>query len=165
MNGSVGPAASPFEVEVVIDEVGTVHEMRTPVTRLHELSRDECLELLAGARVGRLGVSIEALPTILPVNFAMLGERIVIRTVPGTKLDAAVEQAVVAFEVDGYDPAGGWGWSVLVRGRGMELMSADDLAEASRLPLRAWAFTDKADRYLSIDTTLVSGRRFEGTPR
>lgn len=97
------------------------------------------------------------------MSFRLFRERIVVRTVPGTKLDAAVAQAVVAFEVDDYDPAGAWGWSVLVRGAGMEITDRGELADMQTLPLRAWAFTDGvADRFLAIDATLVSGRRFGG---
>jgi nitroimidazol reductase NimA-like FMN-containing flavoprotein (pyridoxamine 5'-phosphate oxidase superfamily) len=70
--------------------------------RLETLDRAECLNLMATAPVGRIGVSIGALPAIIPVNFALVGANIVIRTVPGAKLDAATRHAVVAFEVDSY---------------------------------------------------------------
>jgi nitroimidazol reductase NimA-like FMN-containing flavoprotein (pyridoxamine 5'-phosphate oxidase superfamily) len=133
--------------------------------RLEVLSREECLALLASRQVGRLGVSIEALPAILPVNFRLRDGRIIVRTVPGTKLDAAVGQAVVAFEVDDYDPEGRWGWSVLVRGVGSEISQPDEMEAVKALPLRAWAFKDgTADRYMAVDTTLVSGRRFGSLP-
>ncbi len=130
------------------------------VERLEVLSRDECLALMGTVPVGRLGVSIEALPAILPVNFALLRDRIIVRSVPGTKLDAATAENVVAFEVDGYDPAGGWGWSVLVRGVAWEITDPAELAEVRALPLRAWALGDAADRFLAIEATLVSGRKF-----
>lgn len=124
------------------------------------LSREECLALLGTRPVGRLGVSIEALPAILPVNFCLHADRIIVRTVPGTKLDAATAQTVVAFD-DDYDPAGRWGWSVLVRGVGVEITAPDELAKARALPLRAWAFkAGDANRFLAIDTTVVTGRRF-----
>lgn len=98
---------------------------------------------------------VEALPAILPVNFRLSNGRIIVRTLPGTKLDAAVAQAVVAFEVDDYDPEGSWGWSVLVRGAGAEITEPDELEAVKALPLRAWASKDgTADRYLAIDTTL-----------
>ena len=129
--------------------------------RLDVLSREECLVLLATASVGRLGVTIRALPAVLPVNFALLREQIVIRTVPGTKLDAAVAQWVVAFEADNYHPQGEWGWSVLVRGRATEITHPAELGEAAALPLQAWAFEGgAASRLLRIETMLVSGRRF-----
>jgi nitroimidazol reductase NimA-like FMN-containing flavoprotein (pyridoxamine 5'-phosphate oxidase superfamily) len=123
------------------------------------------LALLATQQVGRLGVSIQALPAILPVNFRLLNERIVVRTVPGTKLDAAAAQTVIAFEVDDYDPTGRWGWSVLVRGAGAEITDPDELAAVRTLGLRAWAFKDgDANRFLRIDTTLVTGRGFGSRP-
>lgn len=132
---------------------------------LETLSREECLALLATRQVGRLGVSIQALPAILPVNFRLLNDRIIVRTVHGTKLDAAVARAVVAFEVDDYDPEGRWEWSVLVRGAGTEITEPDELAQVKALPLRARAFkNDDVTRFLAIDTTLVSGRRFGGLP-
>jgi nitroimidazol reductase NimA-like FMN-containing flavoprotein (pyridoxamine 5'-phosphate oxidase superfamily) len=138
---------------------------RSAGDRLQALSREQCLALLATRQVGRLGVSIEALPAILPVNFRLFDDRIVVRTVVGTKLDAAVAQAVVAFEVDDYDPGGRWGWSVLVRGAGAEVTRPDELEAVKALPLRAWAFRDgDANRFLAIDTTLVSGRRFGTVP-
>lgn len=143
-----------------LDARAPVPAIGSLVGGLEVMSREECLALLVTVPVGRLGVSIEALPAILPVNFALLHGQIVIRSVPGTKLDASVAQAVVAFEADAWDPAGGWGWSVLVRGRGSEITDPDDLAEAKRLPLRAWALKDAASRFLRIETTMVSGRRF-----
>lgn len=133
--------------------------------RWEELSREQSLALLATARVGRLGLSIEALPAILPMSFRLVRDRIVVRTVPGTKLDAAAAQTVVAFEVDDYDPEGTWGWSVLVRGAGAEVADPDELAVLQALPLRAWAFNlGVADRFLKVETTLVTGRRLEGSP-
>jgi nitroimidazol reductase NimA-like FMN-containing flavoprotein (pyridoxamine 5'-phosphate oxidase superfamily) len=41
---------------------------------------------------------------VLPVNFCLDAERIVLRTGEGTKLDAASRNAVVSFEVDEIDP-------------------------------------------------------------
>ncbi len=94
------------------------------------------------------------------MNFALLKDRIIVLSVPGTKLDAAAAQNVVAFEVDGSDPAGSWGWSVLVRGVASEITDPAELAKVRALPLRAWGFNDAADRLLAIEATLVSGRTF-----
>ena len=125
------------------------------------LDRRECLELLATVPVGRIGVSIAALPVILPVNFALVGTSIVIRTVPGTKLDAATRHAVVAFEVDSYVPDGSTGWSVLVQGYCREVTDRDERAALAASAPSAWAFGEGiADRFVLIDTSFVSGRRF-----
>jgi nitroimidazol reductase NimA-like FMN-containing flavoprotein (pyridoxamine 5'-phosphate oxidase superfamily) len=85
--------------------------------RLETLDRGECLRLMATVPVGRIGVSIGALPAILPVNLALVGASIVIRTVPGTKLDAATRRPVVAFEVDSYAPDGRGVHLLVCRGR------------------------------------------------
>lgn len=126
------------------------------------MTRDDCLARLATVSVGRLGVTLRALPVILPVNFRLHEDRIVLRSVPGSKLDAATTGAVVAFEADDHDPDGTWGWSVLVQGIATEVTDADELAVLRSLHLNAWAFpAGEAHRFLSIDTDLVSGRRFE----
>jgi nitroimidazol reductase NimA-like FMN-containing flavoprotein (pyridoxamine 5'-phosphate oxidase superfamily) len=125
---------------------------------LEVLSRDACLRLLATATLGRVGVSSGALPSVLPVNFRFDGRQILIRTGMGTKLDAAVQNAVVAFEVDEIDPVAHTGWSVLVTGVARELTGPGELAEADVPPLARWA-PEGEDRVIAISTELVSGRR------
>jgi uncharacterized protein len=127
---------------------------------LEVLSADDCFGLLAGAAVGRVGLSIDALPVVLPVNFAVWKRSVVFRTVPGTKLDAALAGSVVAFEADAYEADGASGWSVLVQGRAEEVTEAAELAELKRAGLRSWALGERADRFVCIDASLVSGRRF-----
>ena len=58
-------------------------------------------------------VNVDGVPAAFPVNFALLDDDIVFRTAPGTKLSAALEGAVVGFEVDRIDPVFESGWSVL----------------------------------------------------
>lgn len=133
-----------------------------PRGHVQPLTRDECLVLLGTARVGRLGVTIRALPAIVPVNYAMDDDRIVIRSVPGSKLDAATAESVVAFEVDDHDPDGAWGWSVLVQGIAEEVTDPDEIAALRANGLRAWAYPDgEAHRWLRIETEVVTGRRFD----
>jgi nitroimidazol reductase NimA-like FMN-containing flavoprotein (pyridoxamine 5'-phosphate oxidase superfamily) len=84
---------------------------------LELLDELEAWALLQTADVGRVGLTMGALPVILPVNFTVLDGAIVFRTAPGSKVEAASRQAVVAFEVDDYDTAERTGWSVLVIGR------------------------------------------------
>ena len=125
---------------------------------LEELSESECRGRLARARLGRVGVTIGALPAILPVNYALLDGDIVFRTGEGTKLRAALERAVVAFEIDGIDEIERSGWSVLVVGHASTIRLAHDLEAARRLVLRPWAPGDR-DRYVRITTGMISGRR------
>jgi uncharacterized protein len=129
-----------------------------PVDRngLEVLGRDECLALLASSTLGRIGLSAAALPLVLPVNFCMDGDRIVVRTGVGTKLEAASRNAVVSFEVDDIDPMFHGGWSVVVTGIATLLEEEAQLEHARSLPLLPWA---AGDRYLAISLEDVSGRR------
>ncbi len=127
-------------------------------TGLERLTRDECVELLRGAQVGRLAVVANARPLIFPVNYAMDGEVVVFRTAAGTKFDAAVREMAVAFEVDEFDRDARAGWSVLVSGRAEEVVSESHLARLKNLPLRPWA-TGEKDNWLVITATAITGRR------
>ncbi len=84
---------------------------------LELLTEEEALALLATTTVGRVGITIAAMPAIFPVNYRLVDGDIVFRTAPGSKLSAAVAGAVVAFEIDHHDPADRSGWSVLAVGR------------------------------------------------
>jgi nitroimidazol reductase NimA-like FMN-containing flavoprotein (pyridoxamine 5'-phosphate oxidase superfamily) len=125
---------------------------------LEVLGRDECLRLLGTATLGRIGVTSGALPTVLPINFRFDGRQILFRTGVGTKLDAATQNAVVAFEVDEIDAIAHTGWSVVVRGVARELTDPDELVEAQRPPLARWA-PGENHRVVSISPEIVSGRR------
>jgi nitroimidazol reductase NimA-like FMN-containing flavoprotein (pyridoxamine 5'-phosphate oxidase superfamily) len=124
---------------------------------LEVLDRDACLRLLATATLGRVGVSSGALPTILPVNFWFDGGQIFLRTGVGTKLHAAMVGAVVAFEVDDFDPLYHSGWSVVVTGTAREVTGAEELAGLRHVPLPHWAPVD--GHVVAIDPAIVSGRR------
>jgi uncharacterized protein len=87
---------------------------------LEELSTDECFALLGAARVGRFVYTDDLGPLAVPVNYAMAGHDIVFRVEGGAKR-AAMEQTMLAFEVDHVDDDWRSGWSVLVRGVGSEI--------------------------------------------
>jgi nitroimidazol reductase NimA-like FMN-containing flavoprotein (pyridoxamine 5'-phosphate oxidase superfamily) len=126
---------------------------------LEVLSREECLELLAAAGIGRIAVSIGALPVILPVHIAMLDGDTFLRTGPGTKLDAAMANAVVALEADAFSAEDGSGWSVLVQGMAAEVTDPATLERAAALPLPMWPGGDAGGRIVRIRSQAVSGRR------
>lgn len=129
------------------------------VAPLEELSHEECLRLLATTTLGRVGVSIAALPAVLPVNFALHDGEIVCCTAPGTKLDVATVRTVVAFESDDYDAGTGAGWSVLVRGVARAVVEEDELARLRSLPLTWSAFDGAGERFVRVTMDLVTGRR------
>jgi len=76
----------------------------------------QCWELLASASVGRIALSIHALPAILPVQYYPDGRTLAVclghRELPERSLNA-----VVAFAADAIDPQTRSGWSVQVQGR------------------------------------------------
>jgi len=125
-----------------------------------ELDRAECLRRLAQAGVGRVSTSVAALPTIFPVHYAMLDDDIVFRTAAGTTLADAVQDAVIAFEIDDIDPWSTTGWSIVVVGHAREITGADQIARAERLPLNRWQHGGAAETVLRISAEVVKGRTF-----
>lgn len=125
---------------------------------LEILERDECLLLLRSATLGRIGLTANALPIVLPVNFWFDGEQILVRTGAGTKLEAATRNAVVAFEVDDIDRLDHTGWSVVVTGRAREVRDQAELARLNAAPLARWAPLGRGS-IVAIEPELVSGRR------
>ena len=94
-------------------------------TLLERLSREECLQLLASLSIGRVAVAEPGgAPLVVPVNYALVGEVIVFRTDPGSKLEALREHPA-SFQVDFIDPVHRTGWSVLVQGIAYETSKAE----------------------------------------
>ncbi|MBB6349064.1 pyridoxamine 5'-phosphate oxidase family protein [Nonomuraea muscovyensis] len=125
---------------------------------LQVLSREECLGLLASTPIGRIVFTDRALPAVQPVTFRLDGERVVIRTAAGSKLAAATRQAVVAFEVDEFDPEERTGWSVTAVGHARAVCDPDEIERLAALPLTAWAPGER-DHFIVVDVEQVTGRQ------
>src|SRR4029453_2001517 len=121
------------------------------------LDSDECRRLLAQDEIGRVSVVIGATPMILPVNYALDGDDIVFRTMPGSKLD--VGQGHAAFEVDSFDRQKKAGWSVLVTGplEGSSWYQTGDMQRVQTLPVRPWA-TGERNLWLRLRPSFITGR-------
>jgi hypothetical protein len=136
----------------------------TEENRLSEvLDEAECHQLLGGAVVGRLGFTENALPAIQPVSFALAGEEIVIPTRPGSKIAVASRGAIVAFEVDEFDPAERTGWNVTVVGPSRVVSDASEVATFDQLGARPWPPTDTCC-YVTVRIRLIRGRRIRRHP-
>jgi nitroimidazol reductase NimA-like FMN-containing flavoprotein (pyridoxamine 5'-phosphate oxidase superfamily) len=107
-----------------------------------------------------VSTTVAALPTIFPVNYAVLDEDVVFRTVADTTLAVAVRDAVIAFEIDAIEPWSAAGWSVVVVGHAREITSADQIARAERLPLNRWQHGGADETLLRISTDVITGRSF-----
>jgi nitroimidazol reductase NimA-like FMN-containing flavoprotein (pyridoxamine 5'-phosphate oxidase superfamily) len=82
-----------------------------PESRLQELTRDQCLDLLESQLfLGRIGYVVDGLPIIVPVNFVVDGESVVYSTATGSKLSWLSNHSRVAFQADHGRPADRSGW-------------------------------------------------------
>lgn len=125
---------------------------------LEVLDRDECLRLLGQSSLGRIAITSDALPVILPVNYLVADDHIFVRTGRGTKLDAATRRAVVAFEADAINPFDHTGWSVMVTGIARDADPASLMIALPHPPAR-WAPACVEERLISISIDFISGRR------
>ncbi|MHB1925041.1 MAG: pyridoxamine 5'-phosphate oxidase family protein [Acidimicrobiales bacterium] len=125
---------------------------------LELLTEEQCLGLLGSEGIGRIGVSVAALPVILPVNYCVHDGAIFFRTAAGTKLHAASDRTIVAFEVDDVDPVEHSGWSVLVIGRAGPVSEAEVANGSGSLPVTAWAPGER-DHLVKVTIEMISGRR------
>lgn len=131
-------------------------------TEMLELTRSECVRLLAATGVGRIAVSVTEWdhPVIRPVNYVFdePSQSVLIRSARGSKLHALLRSAKAAFEIDGFDTARRVGWSVIIGGVSEEITDASELRRIEGLELDPWPPGDK-DHWIRIRANTVSGRR------
>src|ERR1039457_4477599 len=125
---------------------------------LEQLSKDECLQLMASVSVGRIIYTRRALPAVELVNFAIDHGDIIIRTEGGGKLAAATQHSVVAFEVDRLDAAQQTGWSGTAIGPPPEVTDSGDIARLKAIGLSSWA-AGVRDHFIRISPEIMNGRR------
>ena len=123
---------------------------------MSELSREECWRLLEQERIGRLGYRLVDEVHVVPVNYLVRDESLLIATGEGNKLLAAELQTEAALEIDdltGAEEA----WSVLVRGR-LEHVDEAAAEEMADVAASSWLPTLKYD-VIRLVPTAVTGRR------
>ena len=128
-------------------------------TGMEVIDEQECVQLLAAQSpaVGRLAVVIDGDPAIFPVNYGMIGDRVVFRSGEGTKLHAALTTDRVAFEIDAAHE-GGHGWSVVVVGRCEAVGSDTQLLIVLGKHREPFAAGDKLT-WVMIEPEIITGRR------
>lgn len=122
------------------------------------LSVDECWRLLSLHQVGRVGVTVDSAPEIYPVNHVVDQRSVVFRTDAGSKLRGLERSPAVCYEADGLNLDDCTGWSVLVKGRAVDVSSPEELRRVEALPLRFWASGAKP-HWVRIIPREVTGRR------
>jgi len=114
-----------------------------------------CLELLRGARIGRVVYTDGAVPVATPVNYALDGDAVVFRARAGSRLAMATSGVVVSFQVDRVDEDTASGWSVIVTGLSEVLLGSARM-RAEQLAGVSWAGDDR-NHVVRVPPTLVSG--------
>jgi nitroimidazol reductase NimA-like FMN-containing flavoprotein (pyridoxamine 5'-phosphate oxidase superfamily) len=133
-----------------------------PNDGFRELGRQECLDRLGGAPIGRVVHTRDALPAVLPVIFCLDAESaVVLRTSADSELARSIDGAVVAFEADAVDAAGHAGWSVVVTGLALVVSDPAEHDLLTRTGPRSWV-TSPHDVFIRIDAELVTGRELVG---
>lgn len=128
-----------------------MHDSDIRPGRLAVLSEPECWDLLRSRPVGRVAWSgVEGI-SVVPVNFVVVDDAVLLRTTPYSLMARDCAGREVAFEVDEIDDDRHLGWSVLVRGR----------CERERRPADAphpWA-TGSRVLGLRVSVRSITGRR------
>lgn len=128
---------------------------------LDRVTRQESVELLSSAVVGRVVFTVSALPAVVPVSFGVLDDTLVLRTSEGTRLAAAADGGVLAFEADEIDPVARTGWSVVVTG--LAEIVTDPVRRALIHSIVEPFVSGENDVYVSLPLTVVTGRRVVST--
>jgi hypothetical protein len=80
------------------------------------LQPSECWELLRTASLGRLVLSVRALPALLPVQYYVDGDELAICLGHHAVPEVSINDVVVAFGADAIEPESRSGWTVQVLG-------------------------------------------------
>ena len=124
------------------------------------LPSPECMRLLAVTAkeggIGRIGITTDQAPVIVPVNFTLRDGHVVVRVGAGF-LARTAGGHLAAFEVDHIDSDAGMAWSVLIRGLAtlVEAPSESELEVAGH-PL----VPEPGDMVLILRPDVITGRHF-----
>ena len=124
-----------------------------------ELDRGECEALLRAGVAGRIAIATPTGPHIIPVNYSVVDDAVVVRTTPYSVLGSYGRDTTLAFEVDQFDYENQRGWSVVARGRGEFVTDIDELDQIHDVwRPQPWAGGSRT-LYLRLRWTELSGRR------
>lgn len=125
----------------------------------HNVPSNECQALLASASIGRLSLTLRALPVVMPVNYGYLGGNIILSMSDGPAQRAISGGNIIALGVDNANLPEPF-WAVLVIGRANEITDEAACVEYRRLGLTAQ--TDGAageSHYLQLRPDILTGHR------
>jgi uncharacterized protein len=124
-----------------------------------DLSTEECRELLSAGLVGRVAVCTPVGPPVVPVNYAVVDDAVVLRTSPYSVLGSHARGSILAVEVDQFDYERQRGWSVVARGRAEVVTTAEELKHIRSVwDPNAWA-AGQRNLYVRVRWSELTGRR------
>lgn len=124
---------------------------------LRELGPGHCELLLRSERFGRVSLLTPHGVDVVPVNYVVHDQTIVIRTTADSVLGRHAHGNHLVFEVDAVDSTRWSGWSVIARGRG-EVVEVDlTVLPPAGLRPRPWAHGDRGTE-VRIAWAQISGR-------
>lgn len=123
------------------------------------LTKEECLTALASVPVGRVAISSAALPSIVPVNFKLIGDSVYFGAMSGSLIAAATQSAVVAFQADSYDPVLKSGWTVMGVGNAVWVIEESEFESVKDELPEPWALGHVPDEIVRIDLIRLTGHK------
>lgn len=127
--------------------------------RLEELDVPTAMRLLTEHGFGRVALNAPGGPLVFPVNYVYDRGSVVWRSDIGTKLTAAEHRNGASFQVDHVDREHQIGWSVLVRGRLVEVEDPAELERIDELPLVPFAAGQGKAHVVRLEPSSITGRR------
>ncbi len=121
------------------------------------LSEAECQDLLASQNLGRLSMTIRALPIVMPVNYSYLGGSVVLGMNDGPARRSITGDSVVALGVDSGQLDERF-WAILVIGRAAEIGDLAQRRELQRMGLKDLAGAPAA-HFVQLQPDVISGYR------
>lgn len=132
---------------------------------MSELDHAACERLLRHERFGRVVVVTPHGAEIVPVNYTVDGDAVVVRTATHGLLARHCHGAPLVFEIDCVDHDRWQGWSVVARGTG-EVVHDPPTVGAGRPRVRPWPDGERSSE-LRLTWSELSGRQVgpAGDPR
>jgi len=138
--------------------VASVQHDDRGMTSLIALPAHECERLLRAGVFGRLVLPTPGRTEVLPVNYAVMGDAVLIRTTPGSLLDRHADGALLLLELDAVDHERWQGWSVVARGRG-ERLDEGHLTIGERCSPGPPRWAPGRDVWIRLTWDEISGRK------
>lgn len=118
------------------------------------LSDEECMTLLSRAQLGRVALSLRALPVVVPVRYMLSDDGALLFTASGEELTKALHGNIAALHADGFDEDNGKRWSVFATGP----VGIVESLEAVVTTLSGPPIANVESSLFRLDPAILSGR-------